>query len=89
MDNSTPVNKNNGIYLDLDSILDTRLSLLFTFDPNLAKDVITHGYTSRDEDVFPGISKEVFASLYSKRTTNILFNATITKLIKLVNEFIV
>jgi hypothetical protein len=89
MDNSTPINKVNGIYLDLDAILDTRLGLLFNISPDLAKDVITHGYKNRDEDIFPGISKARFVELYANRNKSVLINATITSVIKFVDSFII
>lgn len=81
---------NNSILLDLDTVFDTRLSLLYAISEDLALEVVeSNQYTKRIRDNFGNISSDVFRSLYKRRNKNILKFALPTNIIELVNDLMV
>ncbi|HRM30031.1 MAG TPA: hypothetical protein PLH48_05800 [Acinetobacter johnsonii] len=80
--------KNNGLYLELDSLYDTRLASLDYIDPKVAKLAIAKGYFERKEDVFPFVSKEQFRKLYDTRGLEILDRAIVTRIPEIMQNFI-
>lgn len=80
----------NNFFIDIDSILDTRFSVLYALNQNKAIELITNGeYGKRKKDVFDNISSDIFLPMYRKRTKYMLSVATMTKSIKLVTEFLI
>jgi hypothetical protein len=76
------------LLLELDSILDTRLSLLVTKFPDRIDDILKI-YFSRATNEFDGIiSYEDFNSLYRQRDRSVLKNAVMCKTILLVKDFV-
>lgn len=75
-----------GIYVELDCLLDTRLATLFQIKPELVEIVLSKGYTNRDEDVFYGVSKEAFKEIYNARDKSVLVDALPTKCIKFITD---
>lgn len=78
----------NGLYLDLDSLYDTRLATLESIDPRLAKTAIANGYYKRDEDVFPHVDKKTFRELYDQRGEDLLETAMVTNVLSILSTFI-
>jgi hypothetical protein len=62
-----------NMYIEIDSLLDTRLSLISLLSPKLAHELITGDYyVSRDEDKFSFISSKIFSKLYAERDARVL-----------------
>lgn len=78
----------NGVYVDLDALMDTRLGTLVELDDSLLEHVMKNGYTSRDEDVFPDVPKELYRELYKKRDTQTLLYSIKTKMLEYLKETI-
>lgn len=80
----------NGIYVELDSIIDTRLKLMYNINKDLAGDMVTSGdYYTRTTDSFRHISIETFKYLYSNRTADLLRDPIHTNVGGLVSEYCV
>ena len=77
--------QNTKIYIDLDSLLDTRMGLLASLDVDKAVDVLNSDYHKRFIDKFPGISASEFKELYSKRTADILPFSLITETFEIIH----
>jgi hypothetical protein len=75
------------LLVDLDSIFDTRLSVLYSISPDLAEQAIKSGYLNRVSNKYPDISIEAFNERYNARTKADLKNALVTPIIKLVSDF--
>lgn len=83
------LNKKQGIYIELDALLDTRLSTIIAVaGEDAALNVLSNGYFTRASDNFVGVIKEEFDLAYANRTKDALINATVTKVLGLVNEFV-
>lgn len=79
--------KHTGIYLDLDTIIDTRLNLLYAIDDKLADKVVkSDKWKNRFVDSFEYISYRVFKNLYKKRNRSLLSTPRVTKVIELLSE---
>ena len=61
-----------GVYIDLDSIFDTRFAVLEQVDPVLALNALKAGWGSRQTDIFEGLDKKLFDALYASRDTSVL-----------------
>lgn len=61
-----------GVYIDLDSIFDTRFAVLEQVDPMLALNALKAGWGSRQTDIFEGLDKKLFDALYASRDTSVL-----------------
>lgn len=61
-----------GLYVDLDSIFDTRFAVLEQVDPLLALEALKKGWNSRSDDLVPGIDKKLFDELYETRDNSVL-----------------
>lgn len=73
--------------VELDCLLDTRISLLAELDDSKFKDVIKM-YHNRDIDEFPYYSFDKFKELYDNRDKSILKNAIVTPIMSLITEFV-
>ena len=76
--------KPNKIYIDLDSLLDTRLATLAKQSDQLAAVNLTDEYHSRERDKFLGITKAEFQKLYKERDIETLSLSRITNIFKFV-----
>ncbi len=79
-----------GIYVELDVLLDTRLSTLFLVHESLVGKVLDTGYHSRWEDSFidahPALTKDQFKKLYESRDNEVLHNASFTKALHVLRD---
>ena len=76
------------IYVDLDSLFDTRLAILDKIDTRYATLVYEAGYCNRTEDAFPRLSKEAFKKLFDDRDNDVLSRALLTNVIGMVKDHI-
>ena len=76
-----------SIYVELDTLLDTRLATLFQLDPVKTKHVIREGYFTRLYDEFEGFDTEVFKQAYAQRNLVTLKDAIATQAIDFINYF--
>lgn len=77
------------LLLELDALLDTRLSILGSLDPKrTALTMQDTSYTSRVIDRFPGFDNDAYLSAYQSRTKTLLGGAMRTDVIKIVHDFI-
>lgn len=76
-----------GIYVELDALLDTRLSTIFSLvgKEGVVK-VLENGYTTRNEDVFHGIDKVEFDLAYEARDKTVLVNSIVTNVILYIKQ---
>lgn len=77
-----------GIYVDLDSIFDTRLGTLAEINPELIKVVFDEKYLFRKSDDFSVIKKETFKSLYDLRNFDTLKLSPYTAVFEVINNII-
>ena len=78
-----------GIYIDLDTLLDTRIGTLFRLNPDVAISTIdSSDYYSRLTDEFKDIDIDEYRSLYEKRDIDTLKHSTITNILFILKEFI-
>ena len=85
-----------GIYVDIDALLDTRIATLEFFDekyleangvnPNITEAALNSNYFNREEDSFPGISKDLFSQLYSMRNHHTLSKANYTNILGVIQD---
>lgn len=79
----------HNIYTDLDSILDTRHSLLYYLNKDIATDVISSNkYRSRKKDSFDNISMDIFRTIYRYRNKELLLIAKPTHICGLISNLI-
>lgn len=74
------------IYLDLDTILDTRLGTLARHNQQLASQVLSGPYHERDMDEFPGMSRDQFMQLYAQRDVDTLLHSVRTNVFALMHS---
>lgn len=68
------------IYVDIDALLDVRLSIVASIDPVIASDLaIANSYIKRTTDVFDGIDAETYSKAYAKRNAENLSKAMMTE----------
>lgn len=78
-----------GVYVDMDSLFDTRFAVLEQVDPVLALKNLKNGWNSRTVDVFDGIEKKLFDELYITRDNTVLTIAPPTQIIDAVKTWVV
>ena len=82
----TYVTKN--LYVDLDSIFDTRLPIVYYLDKNLSESIIKDkSYFNRIIDEFDYIDKNIFKVFYKNRNKTLLAYATPTNILRLVYKY--
>ena len=74
------------IYVDLDSLFDTRLAILDKIDNKYSTLIYEAGFANRTEDAFPRLSKEQFKKLFDDRDNDILANSLLTNVMMMVKE---
>lgn len=77
-----------GVYVDLDSIFDTRFAVLEQVDPLLALKNLKNGWNTRTNDVFEGIDKKLFDELYQTRDNSVLAIAPRTMMMDAVKTWV-
>ncbi len=74
----------SNIYIDLDSIIDTRLGLLNSIDSTLAARIYSNGYQNRHNDNYPMMHFLEFKERYRSRTPLVLKTPFPTMMLSLV-----
>ena len=76
------------IYVDLDSILDTRLAVLADIDEDIPKKVLSdlNWYYNRNLDEFPNIDAKRFKEIYATRTEDVLPLSVMTNIMVLLQS---
>lgn len=75
-------------YVELDCILDTRLSLVSNYGDKAVEIALQKGYLTRLTDTFEGIDPEDYKTAYANRNNAILKNAMMTPVLNMMREFI-
>jgi len=76
-----------GIYTTLDSLLDTRASVLETYWPGVIQELLLSGaYHSRASDTFPPVSHAEFKAKYDERKHEDLKHAVMTPVLSLIRD---
>jgi len=75
-----------NIYVDLDSLFDTRLGMLYMLDSTLANEIYNTTYDERFTNEFGYLPINVFETYYRLRNKNILLVSPPTKVLKLITE---
>ena len=75
-----------GVYLEIDSFLDTRLAMIYCINDRLASSLTPDIYNNRNNDNFGYMSHDIFAQIYNKRNKQLLELATPTRIKYLVYE---
>lgn len=88
MDQSTEL-LYSTIFVELDTILDTRMSTLFAMSPKTLEKALLNGYHGRLQDVFPNIDHDEFKTRYENRDKSLLMNSIVTPISAMVKEFVV
>lgn len=86
MDNS--FEKKSRVLVDLDSLLDTRLSLIYQKGPGFTDRALSANYYQRSIDSFPGFTFQKFREAYNARDKTVLQNAVLTKINFFIREFV-
>lgn len=81
--------KPSRLFIELDTLFDTRLAVLATMENNALEKAFKHGYYDRQSDSFPDVDYEVFKALYAKRDKSILKEAIITPVSMIARDFAV
>lgn len=74
-----------SVYVELDFLLDTRISTLASIDPESAIIALETSYHFRQEDKFTNVSLEEFKAAYAKRDVETLKAARITEGVRLLS----
>ena len=75
------------LYVELDSLLDTRFATLFSMGEEVALKAIDHAYHDRVTDFFPGVDYAAYQKAYDARDKRILKHAMITPVADLIVDF--
>lgn len=79
---------NENILIDLDSLIDTRLPVVYALHSETAADLVQSGmYHKRIKDVFGNIPYRIFRRYYDDRTKDILRLATPTPMVDLLKSY--
>ena len=83
-------NKNyNNILISLDCLLDTRLGTLSRIDSAIVNLLLDDpSYHTRDQDVFTGVDREVYKTMYRKRDDVTLQHSMLTNIIPLLKHLV-
>lgn len=76
-----------GVFVDIDALFDTRLSLLLSISKELTLKLVEDGsYVTRKKDNFGNLSYDIFNSLYRNRHKTVLSHALPTPVFKLLRD---
>lgn len=81
--------KREGIYVELDVLLDTRIGTLAQLNQQWAINAIQNGYHTRAADEFPDISQEDFRVAYRNRTNEVLTFSTRTNATNILKPLVI
>lgn len=74
------------ILIELDALLDVRLSTILAVDDSKLEEIITNDYHQRDEDVF-NVDMVRYKELYNNRDKKLLLESMVTPMMSLLKEF--
>ena len=75
-------NKVEGIYVEIDGLLDTRLGTIGLLSPETARKIISSpSYLEREVDEFEGVGQLEFKMAYADRDKHTLYNSVMTGLV--------
>jgi len=78
---------NFNMFIDLDSLLDTRFSLIHSLNPDIIKAMFkSEEYQYRITDQFGYLDADTFKYIYNRRNKHILKDAPPTKMMKTITE---
>ena len=81
---------NNAIYIELDTIMDTRFTVANTINPKEFKKYYISGqYHNRVKDAFGKITNDVFIARYRIRDKLLLVNSEPTRIMHLIKSYII
>lgn len=80
--------KTSAIFVELDTLLDTRMATLNRMGQEAVESALKAGYHSRPFDFFPGVDEAEFKRLYDARDKVTLAQALVTPICQLVREFV-
>lgn len=78
----------SSLYIDLDSLYDTRLAILEAVDPAYAAYLLTHDYYTREYDKFIFIDEATYDLIWRNRDINYLKSALTTPMVDFVAKFV-
>lgn len=78
----------SALLIELDCLLDTRLTTLYSFGESVMQKAFGERYYTRNQDVFPGVDDTEFKSRYQGRTKRSLEGAMATGMVAFVIEFV-
>jgi len=81
--------KISTLFVEIDTLLDTRMATINTMGVDALKAVLDSGYHDRPFDIFPGIDDDIFKQTYAKRDKTTLAQAMVTPVSQIVKEFVV
>ena len=76
-----------NLYIELDTLIDTRLNMIIGLDKDLAIDWFNNGWKSRKSDTYSYLSTDTFTRLYENRDRDALTAPLTTHMIDLINDF--
>lgn len=77
-----------NLYIDLDTIFDTRLPIVYYIDEKLATTIVENNkYHYRVIDEFDYLTKDIFTAFYRNRNKTLLTLATPTNILRLVYKY--
>jgi hypothetical protein len=77
------------IYVELDTLLDTRLGTIAKINPEIAELLANTDYQTRKEDKFEGVDSEAFKLAYSTRDEETLELSVVTNMIEFLSSMTV
>lgn len=75
------------IYVDFDSLFDTRLATIHQFGLDAVEEVLKGDYFDRIADEFNGLDQEKYNEAYKNRNVTILKNAMVTPVASIIQKF--
>lgn len=84
----TEVVVGRDIYVDLDSLFDTRLAILDKIDRRYSTLIYEAGFANRTEDAFPSIDKEQFKKLFDDRDNSVLAISLMTSVYNMIKDHV-
>ena len=76
------------IFIELDTLLDTRIGTLSLYGEDIIRKNVENGYFVRKEDVFLGVNMDNYRERYYNRDKEVLKNSPVTSICFLIKEFV-
>lgn len=77
----------SSVFIELDALLDTRISVLMSLGDSALSSAIDGGYHTRPADIFPKVDNEQFKLRYAERDKSVLASAVVTPMAIMLKEF--